>query len=167
MPKNKGHQWEPNKFPKIDEFHRGSMWSPMKIVTAFLPAVPLCTNKVKVYNFNEPFLFGFRVGQVWDVSHGYVYRWTSVEIPWQPTSCHKLMQMDSFFESNWIPMFPKACVDRLPGRMNAQESNVVEVLLPFWASWQLVTCPVLLPPCHIGYNLESPGMRKSIIWDWW
>ena len=45
-------------------------------------------------------------------------------------------------------MFPKACVDRLPGRMNAQESNVVEVLLPFWASWQLATlstCPVLLP----------------------
>lgn len=67
--KKHGHQWEPNKFPKIDEFHRGSMWSPMKIVTAFLPAVPLCTNKVKVYNFNEPFLFGYRVGQVWDVSH--------------------------------------------------------------------------------------------------
>lgn len=50
-------------------------------------------------------------------------------------AAHKLI------ESAWIPMFPKACVDRLPGRMNAQESNVVEVLLPFWASWQLVTCP--------------------------
>ena len=40
-----------------------------------------------------------------------------------------------------LPPCTKACVDRLPGRMNAQESNVVEVLLPFWASWQLVTCP--------------------------
>ena len=66
-------------------------------------------------------------------------------------AAHKLSQATGF------QSFPKACVDRLPGRMNAQESNVVEVLLPFWASWQLA-CDLSCFASTLSYWVQP---RKS------